>query len=78
MRYKLLSPGILLISSQGTLAIPEDPNNRHYQEFLEWVAAGNVPEPADPPPVPSNDPSIDERLQAAETLINLLLDEEAV
>ena len=27
--------------------IPADPANRHYQEYLEWLAEGNEPLPAD-------------------------------
>ena len=29
------------------LSIPFDPENSHYQEYLEWVAEGNTPEAAD-------------------------------
>tara|TARA_R110000772_G_C12956064_1_gene402806 strand:+ start:366 stop:518 length:153 start_codon:yes stop_codon:yes gene_type:complete len=28
-------------------SIPFDPANRDYQEYLEWVDAGNTPEAAD-------------------------------
>jgi len=27
--------------------IPFDPANTDYQQYLEWVAAGNTPEPAE-------------------------------
>ena len=27
--------------------IPFDPDNTDYQEYLEWLEAGNTPEPAD-------------------------------
>ena len=29
------------------LGIPIREDNRHYQEFLVWVAAGNTPDPAE-------------------------------
>jgi len=32
--------------------IPPDPGNRDYREYLEWVEAGNTPEPAPEPPAP--------------------------
>jgi len=28
-------------------AVPFDEANRHYQAYLEWVAEGNTPDPAD-------------------------------
>lgn len=34
--------------SDGTTChIPNNPKNRYYREYLEWVAAGNTPEPAE-------------------------------
>ena len=47
-KYKLydLPTGIILVPSEGK-SIPPDPNNTDYEEYLEWVAAGNTADPAD-------------------------------
>ena len=36
----------IIRKSDGS-SIPKDPDNRHYAEYLEWVAAGNTPEESD-------------------------------
>ena len=39
--------GVIQTGGPETLHIPFDNGNRHYQEYLEWVAAGNTAEAAD-------------------------------
>ena len=36
-----------IIKLDANLHIPSDEANTDYQEYLEWVAEGNEPEPAD-------------------------------
>lgn len=36
-----------ILDTERKLAIPKDKGNRHYQEYLEWVAEGNTAEDAD-------------------------------
>ena len=51
IRYKLFKDleGIndAGVIKNNTVAIPFDAGNRAYQEYLEWLAEGNEPEPAD-------------------------------
>jgi hypothetical protein len=35
--------------------VPDDVKNIDWQHYSAWVAAGNTPDPADPPPPPSQD-----------------------
>tara|TARA_R100000742_G_C4190802_1_gene22963 strand:+ start:404 stop:556 length:153 start_codon:yes stop_codon:yes gene_type:complete len=46
--YKLydLPTGIILKPDEN-MSIPPDPKNTDYQEYLEWVAAGNTADAAD-------------------------------
>jgi hypothetical protein len=37
---------------KGQMFIPADPLNRDYAEYLDWLAAGNTPDPYTPPPAP--------------------------
>ena len=38
---------IKVLGDGAKLNIPFDPENTDYQEYLEWVAAGNTPDPDD-------------------------------
>ena len=38
---------VFLIREEGNVLIPFDEDNADYQEYLAWVADGNITEPAD-------------------------------
>ena len=44
--YGYTEPTSVIRTTDGA-CIPFDPANTDYQEYLEWIAAGNTPEPAD-------------------------------
>ena len=36
-----------IFDNEEKVAIPKDESNRHYQDYLAWVAAGNTPDSKD-------------------------------
>lgn len=51
MKYKLYTDHLynitVVIRKSDGASIPIDESNKDYQEYLEWVAKGNEPEPAE-------------------------------
>jgi len=39
--------GVTYIENGKPWFVPANENNDHYQQYLNWVAEGNTPEPAD-------------------------------
>ena len=56
LRRSLASIGKTTKTSNGRVVfIPVAEDNRDYQEYLEWVAEGNIADAADTPPTPTLD-----------------------
>lgn len=74
MIYKL--NGYYIKRLDDNANIPCDLQNADYQDYLRWLEEGNTPLPADPPPPPPPPPgpSVEERLEAAEALIDMMLE----
>ena len=49
--YQLTTGTSIKRLSDGAF-IPNDPGNRDYRKYLDWLDAGNTPEPAPAPPPP--------------------------
>lgn len=49
--YKLTTTTVIVRTADRAF-IPADNGNTDYRAYLDWLAEGNTPEPADPPPVP--------------------------
>ena len=47
-KYKLLTNGSVCDTETGAF-IPNEPKNRHWQEYQVWLGEGNTPDPADVP-----------------------------
>ena len=52
--YQLTS-GDTIVRLSDNAFIPNDPGNRDYREYLQWIEEGNTPLPAPAPPAPGPD-----------------------
>jgi hypothetical protein len=59
--YQLATSTGIIRLSDGAF-IPNDPGNRDYREYRDWLRDGNTPEPA-PKPVAVPKPTATEKLQ---------------
>jgi len=50
MAYKLLAAGVQRLADGA--CIPPDDGNADWRAYQAWLAAGNMPEPAEQPPAP--------------------------
>ncbi len=48
--YKIILDSESVMRIVDNTIIPADIKNRDYREYLDWVAVGNTPDPADPEP----------------------------
>lgn len=54
--YQLTATDAAVIRTADGAFIPNDPANRDYAEYLQWLEAGGVPDPYVPPPTPEPPP----------------------
>ena len=65
--YKLLERGVLRTSDSAF--IPPIQRNRDWEEYQRWLALGNTPDPADPPPAPIDLSDVDNLDRVIKTLV---------
>ena len=70
-KYKLTNCDTILRDDGAS--IPMCDGNRDYDEYKLWVAEGNTPDPADPEPEQTVQPTDKERIEALESALLALL-----
>jgi hypothetical protein len=68
---ELTEDGSYLVN--GSMTVPNNSGNRHYQGVQEWIAEGNTPDPYVAPPEPTIDDIYDMALQNNDILRKLIL-----
>ena len=75
-KYKLTqqSDTVIRVEDGYTVVIPFAQHNADYAEYLAWLADGNEPEPADPPVIEEDTPTLQEKVEALEVVVGMLLE----
>lgn len=66
MSYKLIPGGVRRLVDNA--CIPADDANTDWQRYQRWLAEGNAPQPADPPPPPIDFSDVDNIEKALKAL----------
>ena len=69
-KYKLTNTNVILRDDNSS--IPMDKGNRDYREYLDWIAVGNSPDPADNVEVLPSEPSLQDQIDALQKQIDAL------
>jgi hypothetical protein len=62
--YRFTSTGGIQRVADGAI-VPADPTLSEYQNYLDWLGAGNIPEPAESPQPPTPEQQIEDLLRIA-------------
>ncbi len=68
--YKLCKAGVIRLDGA---VIPASLQNRDYKDYVAWINAGNVPDPADPELIPDTDLQIAIRLLQQDPVFRALV-----
>jgi hypothetical protein len=60
--YQLTATAASVIRTEDGACIPNDPANRDWVEYQEWLAKDNVPDPYVAPPVAPPQPTSEQQL----------------
>ena len=77
--YQLNEGGGVILKAYN-MVIPEEPRNRNWREYQQWLAEGNTPDPVPAPPAPSNqellDASDQKMIRALDWLLEFVVTEQ--